>query len=653
MTNAVDDYDDFLDDGNHRWRRRAIGLALIAALAVTGVVVLWAMVLRGGGSAESAVQTATVQRGSIMKTISTSATAASQSTANLSFSTSGKVTAVNVAVGQEVKQGDVLAEVDATALQNAVTRAQVNLSSAQTKLNQLLEGSTTAELASADQSVIQAEQNLDKANQALQDLYNPTRDAVNSAQQEVLSAQSQLTKGQQARADVETNWNDAHDTAVAALEKAEGAEDDAKDARDDAQDAYNTCLDNNTQDETLCVTQKNAYSSAKTAYENAKDAVDTAETTLSKLGSGPSSDDIAIADMAVQSAQLALQSANDKLAALGNPSADDVNQAQQAIDSANAALTAAEAKRDETYQGSKPDDISAQQDQVRLAQISVNEAKDDLEKAQIIAPFDGTVSALNIGVGDTAGSTSSSSSSSSSSSAAIVLSTPNALVLNLSIGESDLPSVKAGQNGTATFDALTSEIFPIVIDSVGTNPTTTQGVVTYQAKARILSRDSVRTIVTGRPGVRPGASQTPSASQAPSASSTPSTSQTPSAAASTTMTQPVPGMNASVTIIIDQAQDVLTVPTTAVQTEGRSSVVTVQKDDGTTEKVTVETGISDDSNTEITSGLEEGQTVIIPGATSTSSSSSQTGQNRFFGGSFEGGPPGGIIIQQDGGGSTR
>jgi HlyD family secretion protein len=639
MTTTVDDYDDFLDGGTHRWRRRVIGLGVIVALVAAGAFALWFMVLRGGGPAESAVQTATVQRGSIVKTISTSATAASQSTANLSFGTSGKVTAVNVAVGQEVKQGDVLAEIDATTLQDAVTRAQVNLNSAQTKLNQLLEGATAAELASADQSVIQAQQNLDKANQAMQDLYNPTTDARNSAQQAVLSAESQLTKAQQARADVDTNWNDAHDTAVAALDKAQRAEDNARAARDDAENAYNTCLDNNNDDETLCTTQKTAYNNAETAYENAKDAVDTAETNLSKLGSGPDAADIAVADMAIESAQLALQSANDKLAALGNPSADDVNQAQQAIDSANAALAAAEAKRDETYQGSKSEDISAQQDQVRLAQISVEEAKNDLEKAKIIAPFDGTVSALNITVGDTVGSASASSSASSSS-AAIVLNTPNALVLNLSIGESDLPEVKAGQNGTAVFDALSGQVFPIVIDSVGTNPTTTQGVVTYQAKARILDSTSVRSMF--------GNSGPAQSSGSPSASQTPSTTGSTAASA-----KPVPGMNATVTVIVAQVQNVLVVPSSAVQSDGRDSVVTIQNDDGSTTRQIVEAGLTNGTSTEIVNGLEEGQTVIIPGATSSSStSSSQTGQNRFFGG-FEGGGPGGIIIQQNDRGGAR
>jgi HlyD family secretion protein len=686
MTNAVDDYDDFLDGGNHRWRRRAVGLALVVALAVAGVFVLWAMVLRDGGSAASAVQTAKVQRGSIMKTISTSATTASQSTANLSFSQSGKVTAVNVTVGQAVKQGDVLAEVDATTLQDALTRAQVNLASAQRSVNKLLESPTAADTASADQSVIQAQANLDKANTALQDLYNPTSDAQNSAQQAVLSAQSQLTKAQQARANLDTTWSDSHTAAEAAVEKAQKTLDSAERAVNDASDnlslaqaklegaetAYHACdpsffgstdvpISASDEDALLSViaggtstctaadassvlSANTAYKTARVTKSNAEDAVDlaeqdlqTANDKLDELGSGPTSDDIASADAAVQSAQLALTSANDKLAALGQPSTDDVTQAQHDVDSAAAALTAAEAKRDEIYQGSKPEDISAAQDQVRLAQISADEAKNDLEKAQIIAPFDGTVSALNINVGDTAGT---STSSSSSSTAAIVLNTPNALILNLSVGESDLPNVKAGESGTAIFDALTGQVFPIIIDSVGTTATTTQGVVTYQARAHIVSGQAAGQSTGGFTGRsrNPSAGQTPQAQGTPDATQNAAPNATPNATATAAAT-PVPGMNATVTIIVDQVQDVLYVPASAIQTEGQSSVVTIQNDDGSTTRQTVETGLTNGTNTEITNGLEEGQTVIIPSvsaSTSSSTTNSSQGTNGFFGGSSGG-----------------
>jgi multidrug efflux pump subunit AcrA (membrane-fusion protein) len=95
-------------------------------------------------------------------------------------------------------------------------------------------------------------------------------------------------------------------------------------------------------------------------------------------------------------------------------------------------------------------------------------------------------------------------------------------------------------------------------------------------------------------------------------------------------------MNATVTIITAQSQNVLVVLTAAIQRDGTNSVVTIQNDDGSTERQTVQTGLSDGTNTEITDGLQEGQTVIIPGATAVSSTSSQAtpaaGGNRFFGG---------------------
>ncbi len=91
-----------------------------------------------------------------------------------------------------------------------------------------------------------------------------------------------------------------------------------------------------------------------------------------------------------------------------------------------------------------------------------------------------------------------------------------------------------------------------------------------------------------------------------------------SAGITDTSATPLPGMNASLTVIVGQAQGVLTVPAQAIQTEGFQSVVEVLKDDGATEKVTVQTGVTDGTNTEITEGLEEGQTVIVPGRAATS-----------------------------------
>jgi multidrug efflux pump subunit AcrA (membrane-fusion protein) len=102
-------------------------------------------------------------------------------------------------------------------------------------------------------------------------------------------------------------------------------------------------------------------------------------------------------------------------------------------------------------------------------------------------------------------------------------------------------------------------------------------------------------------------------------------------------------MNATVIITVQEAQNVLVVPDRAIQTQGGNSVVEVRKDDGSTETVAVQTGLSDGTNTEITSGLTEGQTVILPSRTTTTVSGQATTTTRtgtqgggFF---FEGGGP--------------
>jgi HlyD family secretion protein len=643
MNEAATEYDDLLDEGGHPWRGRLIWLAVLAALVAVGAYILWSIVFSGGGSATESTLTATVQRGSIVNSVSTSAVTVAQSTANLSFGQSGRVTAVNVTLSQAVKQGDVLAEVESDTLQDSVTRAEVSLASAQTKLNQLLEGSTAAELASADQSLIQAQASFDKAQTTLEDLLDgPTSEELDSAQQAVLSARSQLVKAQSARANLDSTWDDAVAAAEKAVSKAEDALEKAERAADNAAADYEDCQATPPASDPTCRDALAKKEDTADAVESAQDDLDAAEDNLDELGSGPTSEDIESADAAVASAELALKMANDKLAEVNaGATEDDLVQAQHSVDAAAAALTAAQAKRNDTYQGSKQEDIDAQRDQVLLAQLSVSQAKKDLEKAQLIAPFDGTVAALNISVGDTAGT-----SSSSSATAAIVLNTPSAIILNVTISESDLPSVKAGLSGTAQFDAITGVSFPIVIDSVGTNPTTTQGVVNYQARARIVTGQGARGAASGRPANLP-AGQAPSQ---PQAQGTPSADNAVSAA--TAVATPVPGMNATVTIIIDQRQNVLTVPSTAIQRDGRDSVVEIQNEDGSTTRQVVEMGLSDDTNTEITSGLEEGQTVIIPTLTATTSNQSQSTQQRMgpiiqFGG--PGGPPegGGIQIQGD------
>jgi HlyD family secretion protein len=786
MSEDSNEYDDLLDDGaDHSRRNRLIGLAVVGVLIAGGAYALWAIALGGGGSSSAEIQTATVERGSISQTVSTTGVAVAQSTSDLAFEQAGTVSAVNVTLGQDVKQGDVLAEIKADDLQSAVVTAEVNLDSAQGQLDQLLAGSTAADLASADQSLLQAQANLRDAQNSLQDLLDGASDTeLRTAEQAVAAAETQLSKAQESRESLYTNSEDAVAAAEQAVSKAEDSLLTSKLSLLNAADTYcdtedhilSICVDftipltdaemrqlansivdeissaepvgdevqiaeaepsptptatteaapqptpqptaepestetpeaettatpqaesntnNQTQSGSNLVQVTNSLISANISYKNAVANLETAQKDLQEAKKGPSSTDVAAADVDVAAAQLALDEAKTNLDELkAGPTQDDIDDAQNKVDAAAAALAVAQAKRDDVYAGASSLDIELQREKVRQAEEAVEKAQENLGKAQLTAPFDGTVAELNIEVGDEVGA---------GGGAAIVLNTPNALRLQLTFTESDVLNVKAGQTGMATFDALDNAAFPIEIESVGTNPTTTQGVVTYQAWAKVLSAPTV----TGGAGAFGGGSQTAILSTAakilgmteedvqaalqsgktlaelaeaqgmsaeefqsalmqqvrgaatpgagaPEATATPTPGVTPSAegsapsGAATTSAQPLPGMNASVTVIVDSAQNVLIVPESAIQTEGRNSVVEVQKDDGTTEKVTVQTGLSDGSNIEITDGLEEGQTVIIPTRAATSTSATQTagsrqGEFRFFegqgGGPSSGGGP--------------
>ncbi|MGW5410737.1 efflux RND transporter periplasmic adaptor subunit [Actinomadura geliboluensis] len=232
------------------------------------------------------------------------------------------------------------------------------------------------------------------------------------------------------------------------------------------------------------------------------------------------------------------------------------------------------------------------------------------------APFAGTVTAVNgtvggsssgsgSGTGSTSGggsslggsSTSSSSSSSSSGSGFIEIADTEHLQIEGNFTEADTTKLKVGQAATISFDALTGTTATGKITAIGVSPTTTDNVVKFPATISLGDVPS---------GVRLG-------------------------------------QTATVEITVAKAEDVLYVPSAAVRTAGGQSMVTVVRD-GVQSTLTVETGVKGDQGTEIKSGLEEGDQVVVTSSTSGSGTSGTTGRQGFPGGGpgmGGGGGPGG------------
>ena len=77
------------------------------------------------------------------------------------------------------------------------------------------------------------------------------------------------------------------------------------------------------------------------------------------------------------------------------------------------------------------------------------------------------------------------------------------------------------------------------------------------------------------------------------------------------------------TVIIEEAINVVALPTEAIQKDGKRNYVQKVKDDGTAEEVTINVGISDDYYVEITEGLKVGDRVQIVKSTTTVTSDSK------------------------------
>lgn len=85
------------------------------------------------------------------------------------------------------------------------------------------------------------------------------------------------------------------------------------------------------------------------------------------------------------------------------------------------------------------------------------------------------------------------------------------------------------------------------------------------------------------------------------------------------------GMSCTVDLVSERVDDVLIIPKRAITTQGDKNYVNVKQEDGTSLQQEVTLGFTDGSSYEVTSGLEEGDIVLIESQINrTTDSESQT-----------------------------
>lgn len=507
-----------------------------------------------------------------------------------------------------------------------IAQAEAAVREAQAKYDSLAAGPTEEDIAAAQAAVNQAQASLDKVKAG------PTVQDIAAAQAAVDQATATRTQTAATAANAKEQARLTMGQASNALQNAQDAYGKIKSDNDEVDPDDLTDDDRNREAKALRDVRdaEAAVEQARLDYEAAKQSeiaqlaaadatVREAQATLDKLNAGPTTEDVAAAQAGVDqaqakldalnagpreedlaAAQAAVDQANSALADLragGSPAAvaaaqadvdkaqaaldalnagptveevrvaqEEVNQAQAALDKAKAGATpdeireaqagveAAQAALDKAKAGPTGTDVAILEQQIALSQIAVDIAASQVDDARLVSPLSGTLLALEIDPGENV----------TAQQAVATVSDIDNLRVKADIDEVDVGRVTAGLPVTVTLDAYPGVKMAGRIEAIDPGATQKQGSTVYRATVRFTPGEDVI---------------------------------------------PREGMAANVDITAQRKDDALMLPNRAFETVGTRQYVTLATEGNP--KVEVETGLTNSTDTEVLSGVEEGQVVLI------------------------------------------
>ena len=581
--------------------------------------------------------TATVEKGALIVSLSGSGQVSTSNQVEIKSKVSGEAVYVGVKNGQEVKAGTLLVQIDDRKAQKAVNDAETALETANLELEELLQPADPYSLLQAENSIIQARDNLiklkftqeskqqdvldgiEKAEDNLEKAYEDGFNAITSAFLDlptlITNLGDILYSCEIAKSEInlfDYSWNISifrnsvetrdRDELEKFIEPAETNYKTARDKYDENFENYkNTsrysdketieALLNETletaraiaeavKDETNMLDYWIDYQSShnKNVYAQASEYQSDVKSYTSKANSHLSS--LLSVQRNIKDNREAKLNAELDLIEMEQNNPIDLAAAERSIKEKEESLAKLKAEPDEI-------DVRAKKIAIQQKEDVLLDARQSLDEHYVRAPFNGIVASLNVKNGD------------SVSSNAIATFITKQKIAEITLNEIDIAQVKIGQKANIFFDAvedlsITGEV--IEVDVLGT---ASQGVVTYGVKIAFDTQDA----------------------------------------------RIKPGMTVSANIIIDVRQNVLMVQSSAIKQQG--DIFYAQKADNSVIQESnlnaanisgiaiptsnlriqqIDVGLSNDTMTEIINGLEQGDIVITQTITS-NSASTQSQQN--------------------------
>ncbi len=603
------------------------------------ITVIAVLILIGGGyygygkfkgsQVETSYITAAVEKGTLIVSISGSGQISVSNQVDIKAKVSGDITKIAVVNGQQVKTGDLIAQLDTREAYKTVRDAQSGLASAQLAMDKLKQPADSYSLMQAENALTNAKASLEKLklsqpadyqtaiddkNKAEDSLIKTYEDAFNTivnvyidlpTMMEKLNnilyskeiSESEPTFGQSYGniAVLENSAIDASDDEKADIKTSQIlAEADFKKAQAKYAVSFlnykNASRYSDRQtvgallDETLEITRLIAQSvksesnfldawsdamsnNSLTIFSKVKEYQASLGTFVGQTNSSLST--LLTSQASIQSDKEAIITAQNNLKTLSQNQPLDLAAAEASLKEKQASLAKLKA-------GTDPLDIRSQELSLQQKRNALYDAQAALADYTIRAPFDGVIASINLKIGDSA------------SGAAIATLITKQKIAEISLNEVDVAKIKVGDKVTLTFDAIEELTISGQVGEIDSIGAVSQGVVTYNVKISFDTQDN----------------------------------------------RVKSGMSTNATIITNAKTDVLMVSNSAVKTDNNGgSYVQTLGADGQPKNILVQIGLANDTSTEITNGLKEGDKVITQIISSAAKTAAPT-NTRAGGGGF-------------------
>ncbi len=557
------------------------------------------IVLIGGGywsyqkwfTPEEAVRylTAKAEKGVLSSSISGTGQVEAESQVDIKAEASGKIVGVSTKVGQEVKTGQLLITLDPTDALKSVRDAETNLRSAQISYEKLVAPATELEILQAENSLLSSKESLRQAQDNLDKAYEDGFNTVSNAFLELPGLISDMEdmifdndfEKYQPNIDWYLNQGLSYDSDN--QNKIRKYRQDVLDAYDIARINYNNNFEDykNTSRDSSTSTISNLIWQTYETVKSLADTVKNMNNYVDYIQDAMSQAEYKVNIPALMSTH---QSSLDTYTGKTNSHLSSLLQIKNSIESTKTSIEStsrAIAEKELSFINLKagPDalDIETQKLSLQQKENLLLEAREKLADYYIRAPFDGVIASFSLKKGDTV-----------SSGGAIATIINKQYTATISLNEVDAAKVKIGQKVIITFDAIEDLTLTGEVAEIDTLGTVSQGVVSYNVKIIFDIQDE----------------------------------------------RFKSGMTVTTNIILSSKTDVLMVKTSAIKTQGNINYVEVLID-GVPQQKTITIGDSNDTMTEVLSGIDEGDEVVTQKITASSVTASQTNattDNRSFGG---------------------